>query len=181
MTGPADPPYLTSRISAEDAASGFKCGKHPLDDYFVRHAVANDQKGISRGYVLGRSEADPAELPKVLGYYTLSMALITSAEAGSVIKDKLPKYPLPVALMGRLAVDERAQGRRLGEKLLIDAIRRVVDAARTIGCVGIVVDAKDEGAEAFYVKYGFVTVQGEGWPRRMFLPLATAQAALAGG
>jgi GNAT superfamily N-acetyltransferase len=181
MTGPAAPLYLTSRITAEDAASGFTCGKHALDDYFARHAVANDHKGIGCAYVLGRSVGDPAELPIVLGYYTLSMALIASAEAATVLKDKLPKYPLPVALIGRLAVDERAQGRRLGEKLLIDALRRVVDAARTIGCVGIVVDAKDKDAEAFYVKYGFVSVQSDGWPRRMFLPMTTAQAALADG
>jgi len=56
----------------------------------------------------------------------------------------------------------------------MDALRRVVDAAGIVGCTGIIVDAKDEGAERFYMKYDFVTVAAETWPRRMFLPIATA-------
>jgi hypothetical protein len=60
-------------------------------------------------------------LPEVLGFYTLSMALLEGAEAAKVLAKKLPRYPMPVALIGRLAVDERAHGRRLGETLLIDA------------------------------------------------------------
>lgn len=76
-------------------------------------------------------------------------------------------------------VDTRAQGRRLGEKLLADALRRVVDAAKMVGCTGVVVDAKDEGAEKFYAKYDFVTVASETWPHRMFLSIGTARAAFA--
>lgn len=81
----------------------------------------------------------------------------------------LPKYPMPVALIGRLAVHQRAHGRRFGEKLLIDALQRVVVAADIVGCVGVVVDAKDEGAEQFYAKYDLTTIHAENWPRRMFL------------
>jgi predicted N-acetyltransferase YhbS len=105
------------------------------------------------------------------------MALLDGADAAKVLAKKLPRYPMPVALIGRLAVDERARGRRLGEMLLIDAVRRVVDAAVIVGCIGIIVDAKDEGAEQFYAKYDFVTVHAEEWPRRMFLPMETAKAA----
>ena len=82
---------------------------------------------------------------------------MVSADIASAVSTKLPRYPMPAALIGRLAVDERARGRRLGEQLLIDALRRVVDAAETIGCLGVIVDAKDEEAEAFYSKYDFVT------------------------
>jgi len=70
----------------------------------------------------------------------------------SVIGQELPGYPMPVALIGRLAVDERARGRRLGESLLIDALERVVAAAEILACLGVIVDAKDEGAERFYEK-----------------------------
>ena len=84
---------------------------------------------------------------------------------------------MSVALIGRLAVDERARGRRLGETLLIDALRRVVDAAAIVGCIGVIVDAKDDGAERFSWKYDFVTMHAEEWPRRMFLPIGTAKAA----
>lgn len=64
--------------------------------------------------------------------------------------------------------------------LLVDALRRVADASTILGCVGVVVDAKDEGAEAFYAKYDFVTLEqasAPAWPRRMFLPIASARMA----
>ena len=171
--------YVTTRIEPADAASGFACGKHPLDDYFRRHAVPNDRANIGRAYVRRRGEHDPPGLPDVLGFYTLSMAQVEPASVSTVLAAKLPKYPIPVALIGRLAVDARAQGRRLGESLLIDALRRVVEAAAIVACTGIIVDAKDEDAERFYAKYDFVTVSAEHWPHRMFLPISTAKAAFA--
>lgn len=169
--------YVTVPIEADDASAGFSCGKHSLDDYFRRHAASNDAAGIGRTYVLHREAQPGNSLPRVLGYYTLSMAVAAAAQVSGVIKKKLPRYPLPVALVGRLAIDQRAQGRRFGELLLMDALRRVVDAAAIVGCVGVVVDAKDDDAERFYAKYDFSTVAAEGWPRRMFLPIRTAQAA----
>ena len=174
----AEGAYATTRIEAGDTRSGFRSGVHALDDYFTRHALVNDVAGVGRAYVLRRSDADDATLPEVLGFYTLSMAQIESKDAAEVLKKRLPRYPLPAALIGRLAVDERARGRRLGECLLIDALRRVVDTAAHIGCVGIVVDAKEAGAGAFYAKYNFVEVEDLGWPRRMFMALETARSAL---
>jgi GNAT superfamily N-acetyltransferase len=176
----SDSPYATTSIEAADAKAGFSSGKHSLDDYFARHAVANDTSGISRAYVLRRRANDPPNLPDVIGFYTLCMASADSAHVSKVLDKKLPRYPMPVALIGRLAVDRRAQGQRLGELLLMDALRRVVDAAMLVGSMGIIVDAKDEGAERFYTKYDFVTVVADGWPRRMFLPIDTARAAFAG-
>ena len=173
----ADSPYVTTPIEPADAQAGFSCGKRPLDDYFARHAAANDAAGIGRAYVLRRGEGDDPSLPVVLGFYTLSMATAVSAQVSEVLKTKLPKYPMPVALIARLAIDSRAQGRHLGEKLLMDALRRVIDAANILGCTGIIVDAKDGSAEQFYLKYDFVTVTEEAWPRRMFLPIRTASMA----
>jgi GNAT superfamily N-acetyltransferase len=170
-------PYVTSAIEEADAKSSFSCGNHALDDYFARHALANDRVGVSRAYVLRPAASGLSDLPSVVGFYTLSMAHAESAQIATALKKKLPKYPMPVALIGRLAIDARAQGRRLGETLLMDALRRVVDASRTLGCVGIVVDAKDEGAERFYAKYDFVTVSAATWPHRMFLSIGTARGA----
>jgi GNAT superfamily N-acetyltransferase len=178
MTAPGSH-YITARIEPDDASSGFSCGKHPLDDYLRRHAVPNDRSGIGRAYVLRRGDSDPPELPAIIGFYTLSMALAESTPLAAVLDVKLPRYPMPVALIGRLAIDARAQGRRLGEALLLDALRRVVDAAGIVGCIGVVVDAKDDGAERFYAKYDFVTVSADAWPHRMFLPIATARSAFA--
>jgi hypothetical protein len=172
-------PYITTPIEPDDTKSGFSCGMRALDDYFGRHAVANDRAGVGRAYVLRRVETDATDLPTVLGFYTLSMANAESAQISTALAMKLPKYPMPVALIGRLAIDTRAQGRRLGELLLLDAVRRVVDASDLVGCIGIVVDAKNASAEQFYAKYDFVTVNAESWPHRMFLAIATARAARA--
>jgi GNAT superfamily N-acetyltransferase len=174
-----DSAYITERIEEADTKSGFSCGKHPLDDYFVRHALANDRRGICRAFVLRGPPGKAGEPAPVLGFYTLSMASAESAHVAAVLKEKLPRYPMPVALVGRLAVDVRVQGRRLGEQLLVEALRRVVDAASMVGCTGIIVDAKDEAAEKFYAKYDFVTVAAETWPRRMSLSIGTAQKAFA--
>lgn len=171
--------YVTVPIEPNDAAAGFRSGKHPLDDYFARHAVANHGDGIGRAYVLHRSEQDDPALPRVLGFYTLSMALVQSPQVTRATKKKLPRYRMPAALIGRLAVDERARGRRIGESLLLDALRRVLDASTILGCVGVIVDAKDEDAERFYAKYDFVTVDEESWPHRMFLPISHIQVAFA--
>ena len=166
----AELPLNVRPITEADAASGFRCGKHSLDDYFARHAISNDRAGVSRAFVLpGETEAGD---PKVLGYYTLSMALLGSAEASSVLSTRLPRYPVPVALIGRLAVHEHARGRGFGEMLVGDAFERVVTIADQIGCLGIVVDAKDEDAEKFYLKYAFTALASASFPRRMFLPLA---------
>ena len=170
--------YRTRPIGRDDPTSGFRSGTRSLDDYFQRHAVANDQGDVGRAYVLDASTEDiAAGLPTVLGFYTLSMASITSQNVASVLVKRLPRYPMPVALIGRLAVDERARGRRLGETLLLDALARVVEASRLIACLGVIVDAKDDAASGFYAKYDFVTVDDSAWPRRMFLPMHVARAA----
>lgn len=178
MTDFSSPTYLTRRIGPTDPTCDFRCGKHPLDDYFRRHALTNDQGGIGLAYVKEASVVDLEKgLPTIIGFYTLSMASAVSANVSSVLAKKLPRYPMPVALIGRLAVDERARGQRLGEALLLDALLRVVTAAEIIGCLGIVVDAKDEAAENFYLKYDFVTVDFSSWPHRMFLPISVAREA----
>lgn len=176
MSPPA--PSSITPIQADDPKSGFSSGVEALDRYFSQHALKNDAAGIGRTFVL-RRDSQGSGLPNVLGFYTLSMASAESASIGEALQKKLPKYPMPVALIGRLASDHRARGQRLGEALLLDALQRVVDASDSLGCVGIIVDAKDQNAETFYAKYDFTTLAAEGWPRRMFLPIATARAALA--
>lgn len=178
MSG-SESPYITTPIEEVDNQSGFSCGKRPLDDYFARHAFLNHVGDVGRAYVLRKAAEADTKLPAVLGFYTLNMASAESTPVAAVLKRTLPKYAMPVALIGRLAVDQRAQGKRIGEKLLMDALRRVVDAANMVACLGVIVDAKDAHAVAFYGKYDFVELADEGWPRRMFLPIATARAAFA--
>ena len=171
------PEPRTVRVTAEDAGSGFRCGERPLDDFFERFAYLNDEHGIGRTFVLRRAPDGPAHLPTVLGFYTLSMTTIGATFLSAVTVEKLPKYPIPAALIGRLAADERTRGAglRVGETLLFDAFARVLAAADNVGCFGVVVDAKNESAELFYRKYDFVTVDESRWPRKMFVAIRTVR------
>ncbi len=168
---------VVKTIDPLDAKSDFSCGRSDLDLYLRRHALSNDARGIGRTYVLRRGDDDDPDLPLVLGFYTLSIAIIESSQIAAVDQERFPKYPLPVALIGRLAVDARAQGRGFGELLVLDALRRVIDAARILGCLGVVVDAKDRAAESFYSKYDFIPVGGDAWPKRLYLSMSTIHAA----
>ncbi len=107
------------------------------------------------------------------------MASVEPTQVAKIVTRRLPRYPLPVALIGRLAIDRRAHGRRFGERLLVDAMRRVLAAADEVGCIGVIVDAKGEVAVRFYTKYDFASLGDEGWPRRLFIPLETIRAAFA--
>lgn len=107
----------------------------------------------------------------IVGYYSLSAASFERHELPPNLAKRLPHYPVPAALLGRLAVDRTHQGQGLGEILLLDAVRRVVRAGTAIAVYALVVDAKSETARGFYERYGFRAFPGA--PRRLFLPLAT--------
>ena len=126
---------LIRPFAPDDAAAGFRCGKHALDDFFARHAATNERIGIGRTYVCPRGPDEPATVPAVLGFYTLSMADVEPKAVAGALGESLPRYALPVALIGRLAVDLRVRGRRVGEALLVDALRRVLEASAVVGCV----------------------------------------------
>ena len=176
------PEPRTARVTADDVKSDFRCGEAALDLFFARYACANDDRGIGRTYVLKRPASAPAAVPRILGYYTLSMTAISAAFVAVATLEKLPKYPLPAALIGRLAADERTRGSglRVGETLLFDAFVRVLAAAENVGCFGVVVDAKNASAEAFYRQYDFTTVDDSRWPRKMFIALGTVHRMFSG-
>lgn len=91
----------------------------------------------------------------------------------------MPRYPVPAALLGRLAVDRGYGGRGLGASLLADALRRVARAGETVAVYAMVVNAKDERAQTFYERFGFVRLPDAG--RRLFLPMSAAARLLAEG
>jgi hypothetical protein len=178
MGSPAMWTHETTELEAQDVEAGFECAAAAQNTYFARHALANAEKRIGQAYVLRRREGDPAGWPAILGFYTLSMASTESAQIAAALRTRLPRYPMPVGLIGQLARHKDAVGGRLGELLLFDAIARILGVADTMGCMGIIVDSS-QTAESFYLKYQFehLTVGATTWPRRMFLPLATAKAA----
>lgn len=145
-----------------DTAS-FCCGQALLDEYIRRHAAQDVQRNLARVF-LATPEDDSHRLA---GFFALSAGSIRCTDVPESLAKKLPRYPVPVALIGRLAVDSGFQGKGLGSILLADACRKVAHASATLAVAGIVVDAKDIAATNFYRHFGFQTLPGQ--PARLFL------------
>ncbi|HEY6253214.1 MAG TPA: GNAT family N-acetyltransferase, partial [Candidatus Angelobacter sp.] len=135
------------KISPEHDLSKFRSGEPALDDWLTRRALSNEETGASRTYVVCLEN-------RVVGYYVLAVGAVTHAEAPGRIRRNMPD-PVPVMVLGRLAVDETAQGRDVGRGLLRNAILRTLQAAEIAGIRAILVHAISERAKQFYVRAGF--------------------------
>ena len=161
-----EPSLVIEPLGSHHDRTAFLCGEPALDAYLQRQASQDIRRRVAQVFVAIGDVAD-----KIAGYYSLSAASFEKNELPSALAKRLPHYPVPAAVLGRLAIHREHQGRGLGETLLLDAIRRVVRASTTIAVYAIIVDAKNEGARAFYECYGFRVFASE--PRRLFLPLET--------
>ncbi len=154
-------------LSKAHDRNDFACGAQKLDRYLKQQARQDADKRVAAAFVL---VAPPAS--RVLGYYTLSASTVTVDELPVGLARKVPRYPLlPVILLGRLAVDVQLKGQKQGEFLLMDALRRSLEAASLIGAMAVLVDAKNEAAEAFYKHFGFTPLTEQ--PARLFLSMKT--------
>lgn len=154
-------------LNANHIKKNFSCGKSILDDYIKIQARQDIKRKLSTCFVL------TDESKNVIGYYTLSNTSIErSMLPNEIIKKLPPSYKnLPATLLGRLAVDKKYFGKKLGEFLLIDAMKKsVLVAQESIGSMALIVDPIDEIAIAFYRKYGFLLLPDSG---KMFLPMQT--------
>lgn len=151
--------------------SAFTCGKPSLDD-FIRNRVSQYEKRRLGKTFVALFEGDR----RVIGYYTLAAGAVTFEHLPAEASRKLPKHPVPVILLARLAVDVMAQGKRLGEGLLLDALQRSLRLSGNLGAHAVEVDALDDSAVAFYVKYGFVPLLDN--QKHLYLPLATMEKVL---
>ena len=127
--------------------SQFSSGVPGLDAWLQRKARLNEAKGGARTYVACDGE-------RVAGFYSLAASAVERRRLSSRAGRNMPE-PVPVVLLGQLAVDSPYKGRRLGSDLLIDAIRRARAAAEVIGARAIVVQSIDERAKSFYERFGF--------------------------
>jgi GNAT superfamily N-acetyltransferase len=148
---------------AVDTAT-FHCGQAVPEDYVRRFASQDVRRGVARVFV-ATPEDDPRRLA---GFFTLSAGSVNCSVLPADLARRLPWYPVPVALLGRLAVDTAFHGKGLGSILLADACRKVVSASAVLAVAGMIVDAKDEPAAAFYRHFGFVPLPG--MPGRLLLP-----------
>jgi GNAT superfamily N-acetyltransferase len=164
MTGLFERPVS---IAATHGLADFSCGNDDLDAWLA--SIALKAEGNSaRTYVVCRGG-------KVVGYYCLATGAVARGNAPGRVRRNAPD-PVPVLVIGRLAVDRSCQGQGLGAGMLQDAFRRSLQAARIVGCRAVLVHAIDAEAVAFYARYGFVEFPGGS--RTMFLPLDTIAQAL---
>jgi predicted GNAT family N-acyltransferase len=148
----------------------FCCGEASLDAYLQKQASQDVKKRVSTVLVL----TDAPNL-NVLAYYTLSAYAVRISALDETFAKRLPRYPvLPATLLGRLAVDAEQQGRRLGELLLIDALKRSLAAASQVASLAVIAEALDERASSFYGKYGFQAFKQE--PLKLYLPMRSVEA-----
>jgi predicted GNAT family N-acyltransferase len=145
--------------------AGFFCGVPALDDYLHRFAVQHIKKGVTTVHVLV-DDAAPATL---LGYYTLSAAEVDSVELHAGERKRLPRYPIPCFRLGRLACRADRRGEGFGKLLLAGAVERCLRAKQHVAAYALIVDAKDDGAAAFYRHYGFIVCASN--PLMLYLPL----------
>ena len=162
------------RIEALSPAHGrkdFSSGSAVLDRYLRELATQDIKRRVSNCFVaLDGSNA-------IAGYYTFAAASLPMTELSAEEAKRLPRYPLlPAGLIGRLAVDLRFQGRRLGGALVMDAALRAARAEPAV--FALLVDAKDEAAASFYEHLGFRRFASKAGA--LFLPVATAMRALNG-
>ncbi len=144
----------------------FNCGHSALDDYIRRYASQDVKRDLARVFVATPDD----DSDHLAGFFTLSAGSVNCSDLPESLARKLPQYPIPVALIGRLAVDQAFQGKGLGSILLADACLKVKQASDSLAVVGIVVDAKDATAAAFYRHFGFIALPGKS--DRLLLPNA---------
>ncbi len=136
--------------SAHHDVTGFSCGNEPLDRWLVRYAGQNQRRDAARTFVAATTDR------RVYGYYALLAGQLDHHEATSETSKGLSQhFPIPVAILARLAVDVGQQGQGIGAALLNDALVRVVRASQEVAVRAVVVHAANESATAFYGRFGF--------------------------
>lgn len=148
--------------------AAFCCGAEALDRYLKQQASQDVEKRVAAVMVLTFDGAT------IAGYYTLSQYAVNSGNLPQELLTRLkaPRYPeLPVTLLGRLARDLSFKGHDVGRLLVMGALKSALDHSREIASLGVVVDAKDDGAREFYTRFGFVTFPER--HNRLFLPMQT--------
>lgn len=161
----------TERYDADrHDVTGFSCGNELLDRWMVRYASQNQRRDGARTFVAATSDQ------RVYGYYTLLAGQLDHHEVTRETSRGLSRYfPIPVAILARLAVDASQQGHGIGAALLNDALVRVVRASEQVAVRAVVVHAVDDSAATFYERFGFRALSAT--PRTLMAPLVALRAA----
>lgn len=161
------------RLRPEDDRSGFRSGNLELDRFFLQYAGQNQFR-----HHIGTTYVAVEGTGRILGFATVTVSEVRAKRLPAAVGKRLPRYPLPVLRLARLAVDARARGQGVGALLLATVLALARDLADNVGCFGVLVDAKAE-AVAFYERLGFLALEAEAGqlgdrpePTQMFLEVA---------
>ena len=140
-------PQLISKLHNK---TQFDCEDSNLNIFLKKYALQNDKNHSSKTYV-----STDKKTKNIIGYYTIAYGSVSYTKATEEVKKNMPKYPIPVMILARLAVDKSHKNKGLGAGLLKDAICRTMQAAEIAGLRAIVAHAKDDKAKSFYIHHGF--------------------------
>jgi len=154
--------YRVEPLAPNHDRSVFSCGVSELDAYLQRQASQDLKRNLAAVFIL------TADGNNVAGFYTLTALSILATDLPNNLAMKLPRYPLPVTLLGRMAVAQSLHGQGWGEFLLLHALKRAWIGSRQVASWAVVVDAK-AGAREFYLHHDFTPLPN--WPNRLFLPM----------
>ncbi len=142
------PPLHIEKLSRTHVIEHFTCGQPELDRFLIRHALQAQQANSSQTYVGVRGN-------EVIGFYTIVAGEVQHADAPERVVKGMPRHPIPLLILARLAVHTGAQGRGIGAGLLLDALGRTLQVADAVGVRALAAHAKDDKAAAFYRHFGF--------------------------
>lgn len=149
MTDTGDNLTRVEKLNNLHNVDPFDCGKAPLDHFIKRYALVNQKASSAQTYVACRAGG------RVIGYYSLAVGAVEREDAPGRVTRGLARYPVPVMLLARLAVDRSGQGQGLGKALLKDAILRTVQAADIAGIRALLAHTRDDEAKAWYEGFDF--------------------------
>ena len=156
---------VVAPLGKQHDRKSFDCGEHTLNRYLHQYASQDIKRRINRVFVAALPDAPR----QVAGYYSLSAGSLDATDLPEEYRRRLPRYPVPVTLLGRLAVAASHQGKGVGSILLADALQRIVQASQVMAVYAVVVDALNDRAAEFYHQFGFIPLPSQ--PLKLFLPL----------
>jgi predicted N-acetyltransferase YhbS len=157
--------FIIVTLGNQHDRKSFDCGESSLNQYLHRYASQDIRRRINRVFV-----ASPPGKPKqVIGYYSLNASSLDATNLPDGFRRQLPGYPVPVVLLGKLAVAEFHQCKGLGSILLADALQRVAQASQVLAVYAVVVDALNDRAAGFNQQFGFIPLPSH--PLKLFLPV----------
>lgn len=169
MSRESDRVSAPEKLSPSHDLSQFQCGEPALDDWVRKRGLQNEESGASRTYVVCTGG-------RVVAYYALAVGAVAHVDAPGRVRRNMPD-PVPVMVIGRLAIDQSMQGQGIGPAVLRDAILRTLQAAEIAGIRAILVHAISERAKRFYEKWGFVSSPVD--PLTLMITVAEARRTIA--